>query len=422
MALTRRTLLAAGGLAATGALTACGSNTGRAPAKGSSQASAPTISSWYHKYGEDGVEAAVKSWAAEYPSARVSVNWVLADYEKSLAAALLTPSAPDTFENANGPTLDMIKAGQVVDVTDIIGPSKAQFTPTVLARMTYQDKIWAVPQTVDTQLLYYRKSVLAAHGLQPPKTLEDLTHVAATIATPQMGGFFAGQDGGISVLGLPLMWSTGLSELNAENTKSTFNDPALYAAIAAFKTLFDSPGMLKSASADWSDASPFINGEAAMQWGGLWDLTKVLDAHGDDVGVCPFPAAGPTGKQVVPFGAFSACVSAKSANMAAAKNYVKWLWVDSEEKQVEFSNGFGVHIPAKPALFSKATKVASGPGAAAAKFVTDLGRSNALFWTAAAADAYSTAVSNVVKNDADPAAEFKMASEKVDAELRRVNG
>lgn len=422
MALTRRTLFTVGGLAATGALAACGSNNGRSPAPGGGDATAPTISSWYHKYGEDGVEAAVKKWAAAYPSAKVNVNWVLADYEKSLSAALLTPTAPDVFENANGPTLDMIKAGQVVDVTDVIGPAKAQFTPTVLARMAYQDKIWAVPQTVDTQLLYYRKSALAARGLQPPATLEELTHVAATIATPEMGGFFAGQDGGVSVLGLPLLWSAGLSELSADNKKATFNDPALYATITAFKTLFDSPGMVKSASADWSDASPFINGETAMQWGGLWDLTKVLDAHSDDVGVCPFPASGATGKQVVPFGAFSACVLAKSAHVTAAKNYVKWLWVDSDDKQVEFSNAFGVHIPAKPALFSKATKVAYGPGADAAKFVTDLGRSNALFWTAASAEAYSTAVSNVVKNGADPAAEFKAASDKVDAELRRVNG
>ncbi len=427
MALSRRTLLTVGGgLAATTTLAACGSNTGRSPAPaasgGSSSGAKPTISSWYHQYGEDGVEAALKKWAGEYPSAKVDVNWVLSDYDKALSAALLTPTAPDVFENANGPTLDMIKAGQVTDVTDVVGAAKAQFTPPVLARMTYQDKIWAVPQTVDMQLLYYRKSALAAKNVQPPTTLEELNHVANSVATPQMGGFFAGQDGGIGVLGLLLMWAAGLSEMNDTFTQATFNDPALYASVAQFKQLFDSPGMVKSASADWSDASPFINGETAMQWGGLWDLTKVIAAHGDDVGVLPFPGSGATGKQVVPFGAFSACVSAKSTNVTVAKNFVKWLWVDSDDKQVEFSDAFGVHIPAKPALYDKASKVASGPGADAAKFVTDLGRSNALFWTSASGEAYSTALSNVVKNGADPAKEFGAAATKVDAELKRVNG
>ena len=423
MALSRRTLFTVGGgLTATAALTACGSNTGRsaAPTAGASGAQ-PTIASWYHKYGEEGVEETLKQWAADYPSATVDVTVVPADYEKALAAALLTPTAPDVFEYANGPTLDMIKAGQVADVTDAVGTARSQFTPTVLARMTYQDKIWAVPQTVDMQLLYYRKSALAAKNLQPPATLEELTHVANSVATPEMGGFFAGQDGGVGVLGLLLIWAAGLSEINATNTAATFNDPALYSCVAQYKTLFDSPGMVKSASADWSDASPFINGETAMQWGGLWDLTKVLAAHGDDVGVLPFPASGTTGTKVVPFGAYSACVSAQSPHLTVAKNFVKWLWVDSDDRQVEFSNSFGVHLPAKPALLPRATKVAAGAGKDAASFVTDFGRANALFWTSGSGDAYAAALSNVVKNGADPAAEFGAAATKVNAELARVN-
>ena len=423
MALSRRTLFTVGGgLTATAALTACGSNTGRsaAPTAGASGAQ-PTIASWYHKYGEEGVEETLKQWAADYPSATVDVTVVPADYEKALAAALLTPTAPDVFEYANGPTLDMIKAGQVADVTDAVGTARSQFTPTVLARMTYQDKIWAVPQTVDMQLLYYRKSALAAKNLQPPATLEELTHVANSVATPEMGGFFAGQDGGVGVLGLPLISAAGLSEINATNTAATFNDPALYSCVAQYKTLFDSPGMVKSASADWSDASPFINGETAMQWGGLWDLTKVLAAHGDDVGVLPFPASGTTGTKVVPFGAYSACVSAQSPHLTVAKNFVKWLWVDSDDRQVEFSNSFGVHLPAKPALLPRATKVADGAGKDAASFVTDFGRANALFWTSGSGDAYAAALSNVVKNGADPAAEFGAAATKVNAELARVN-
>ena len=89
MALSRRTLFTVGGgLTATAALTA----------------------SWDHKYGEEGVEETLKQWAADYPSATVDVTVVPADYEKALAAALLTPTAPDVFEYANGPTLDQLYA------------------------------------------------------------------------------------------------------------------------------------------------------------------------------------------------------------------------------------------------------------------------------------------------------------------------
>ncbi|MDN5570051.1 MAG: extracellular solute-binding protein, partial [Propionibacteriaceae bacterium] len=346
--------------------------------------------------------------------------WVLSNYEDALAAALLTPTAPDVFEYANGPTLDMIKAGQVADVTETLGDAGAEFTPSVLARMTYDDKIWAIPQTVDMQLLYYRRSALSEAGVQPPTTLEQLATVAEAVAGGSFGGFYAGQDGGIGVLGLLLMWASGANEFNEARTEAAFNTPALHAAVAQYKALFDSPGMVKAASADWSDASPFNNGECALQWGGLWDLPKVTAAHGDDVGVLPFPAAG--GDPVVPFGAFSACVSAASANPDVAQQYVRWLWVDSDDKQVEFSNAFGTHIPAKPSLFSRASQVASGPGAEAAAFVTDHGRANALFWTSACGQAYSTALSNVVLNGADAAAEFGAAEQSVNAELARING
>lgn len=425
MALTRRTLLAlSGGLAATATLAACGTNTGRTTssptAATSGDASLPSLAQWYHQYGEDGVEDAVRSWAAEFDGANVDVNWVLSNYEDALAAALLTPTAPDVFEYANGPTLDMIKAGQVTDLTEILGDAGAEFTPSVLARMTYDNKIWAIPQTVDMQLLYYRRSALSDAGVQPPTTLEELTTVAQAVASGDLGGFYAGQDGGVGVLGLLLMWASGANEFNDERTQAAFNTPALHEAVAQYKALFDSPGMVKAASADWSDASPFINGECALQWGGLWDLPKVMDAHGDDVGVLPFPAAG--GEPVVPFGAFSACVSAASANPDVAQQYVRWLWVDSEDKQVEFSNSFGTHIPAKPSLFSRASQVASGAGAEAAAFVTDHGRANNLFWTSACGQAYSTALSNVVLNGADAAAEFGAAAQAVDAELARVNG
>ena len=59
--LTRRSLFALGGAAAvTGALAACGSNTGREPAAtggASGGGSGATINQWYHQYGEAGTAA-----------------------------------------------------------------------------------------------------------------------------------------------------------------------------------------------------------------------------------------------------------------------------------------------------------------------------------------------------------------------------
>lgn len=426
MSISRRHLITlAGGVAATAGLAACGTNTGRTSTGSttpSATGSAATVAVWYHKYGEDGVEAAVKKWAADYKAAQVSVNWYTGDYDKSVPAALLTASGPDVFEYANGPTLDMIRAGQVVDLTDVVGSAKAAFTPTVLNRLTYQGKIWAVPQTVDMHLLYYRPSLLTKAGLQTPKTLAELATAANALKTADMGGFFAGNDGGLGVLGGFLIWASGLEQIDAAGTGAGFNVQPLYDAVAEFKKLYDSAGMLKSASTEWYDATPFINGETAMQWGGLWDMNKVAAKWGTDFAVIPFPAIGASGRQVVPFGAYSACVSAKAKDVAAAKAWVKAIWVDDSAKEIQFANDFGTHIPAKPALFAQASKVASGPGADAAKYVTDFGHVDDIRWTGASSTAYSTALSNVIKSGADAKTEFTAAADKVAAELKRIAG
>ena len=65
MSISRRRLLGTGGsLALTGVLAAaCGSNTGR---ESDDSDGKPVIEQWYHQYGENGTEQAVKRYAAAY--------------------------------------------------------------------------------------------------------------------------------------------------------------------------------------------------------------------------------------------------------------------------------------------------------------------------------------------------------------------
>jgi multiple sugar transport system substrate-binding protein len=410
-------------------LVGCGSNSGRPPAgassSGASSASGgpkPALSQWYHEYGEDGVEAAVKRYAAAYDQASVSVRWNPGDYDKLASASLLTANVPDVFEYANGPTLDMIRAGQVVDLTDVVGDAAAQFSKPVLAATSWEGRIWGIPQTVDMQMLYYRKSVLAKAGVAPPTTLAELTTAAKAVATKDMGGFFAGNDGGIATLAQMLVWSAGLEQLDADSTGIGFDNADGYAAFAAYRDLATSGGLLRSASADWFDAAPLTNGETAMQWTGLWTLPDVQDKLGDDFGVLPFPAIGANGRQSVPFGAYASCVAAKGKDPAAASAFARWLWVDQEADQVDFSNAYGTHIPAKPALVGKADKLATGPGAEAATFVDQLGHAPSKLWTPATSNAFVAALTRVVTKNADPRTEIGRVAATAKTEIARAKG
>ena len=181
MNLNRRHLFAAaGGLAAAATLAACGSNDGGlgGSSNPSSNGSGATLTQWYHEYGEPGVKEAVEKYAAAYDKAKVTAVWNPGEYAKKLGSALLTNDVPDVFESEQGASLDMIKQGQVADLTDIVKPVESQFSPAVMKRFKFDDKYYAIPQVIDMQLLYYRKSVLEKAGVQPPKTFAELVDAA----------------------------------------------------------------------------------------------------------------------------------------------------------------------------------------------------------------------------------------------------
>jgi multiple sugar transport system substrate-binding protein len=418
----RRKFLAVGGGLAALAVAGCGSNTGRS-SSGSSSGGKPTLAQWYHQYGEAGTQQAVEKYAKEYSDATVTVQWSPGDYDKKTASALLTDGGPDVFEYGNGPTIDMIKGGQVVDLSDLLGDAKSDFTPSLISRLTYQGKLYGIPQVTDMQLLVYRKSLLSAAGIQPPQTVDELLAAAKKLTTDKVKGLFVGNDGGVGILGGPALWSAGLDYLTEDN-QFGFDDPAAVESLRKLRELFTSKSLLLGAPTDWSDPSAFTQGLTAMQFTGLWTFPQIQKAFPDDFGVLPWPKLNATtGAPSVPVGAYASAVSAKSKNVDAAKKFVKWLWVDQTDKQLDWAQSYGFHIPARKSLVAKADKLKSGPAADAAKFVNENGHAQTpLLWTSKSGTAYSDALNRIIKNGSDPATELKAVKAVVEAELKRIAG
>ncbi|MCA1221060.1 ABC transporter substrate-binding protein [Streptomyces sp. 8L] len=414
MTISRRTVLATA--AAMGLLTACGSNTGRG--QGGSGGSGPDLAQWYHQYGEAGTEQAVERYAAAYKKAHVTVQWRPGNYDEQTAAALLTDSGPDVFE-VNGPTLDQIQGKQVLDLTGLFEGVKDDFNPAVLAPKTHDGRIWAIPQVIDMQMLYYRKSLLADAGVRPPATLDELIDAAKALTTKKTKGLFLGNDGGAGVLGGTPLYAAGL-ELVTPGGEVGFDDPAAARALGKIHQLYAGKSLLLGAPADWSDPSAFVQGLTAMQWCGLWALPVVEKALGDDFGVLPFPADGTGAKPAVPVGAYGAAVSARSTHQEAAKDFLKWLWIERTDYQEDFALSYGFHIPARLSLARKAAKLREGAAADAVRYTTDYGYAQPLLWTPASQTAYQDALSNIIKDGADPDSELRTVVRKVSAELARV--
>lgn len=424
--LSRRRLLTLGGVGALGAtLAACGDNTGRGvtptPDGGSASGGArPSIAQWYHQYGEAGTQEAVERYAAEYDAADVTVSWKPGDYDQSTAASLLTDSGPDVFEYGNGPTIDMIRGDQVADLTDLFGDTLDDFTPSLIERMSYDGRIWAVPQVLDMQVLVYRKSLLEEAGVQPPQQIPELLAAAQELTRGDVKGLFLGNDGGAGLLGGPMLWAAGLDYLDGDRVG--FQDAGAAEALSVLRTLWTDETLLLGEAKDWFDAEAFISGRAAMQWTGLWTFPAISEALGDDFGAIPWPALE-GGAPSVPVGAYGACVSTRAADVEAAKAFVRWLWIEQTDKQLDFATAYGFHVPSRVSLIPEADVLSSGPAADAASYVKEFGHAQTpLLWTPRSATAWSDMMSRIVRDGADPQSELDALVPIVEDELERVTG
>lgn len=407
--ISRRRLLSLAGASAL--LAACGSNTGR----GGNGA----LQQWYHAYGEPGVQQAVERYAKAYSKTPVDVQWNPGDYDSKLATSLLSDGGPDVFEST--PQLSSVRAGQLVPLDDVFGDARSDFSESILATHTVDGKVYGVPQAVDMQMLFYRKSLFASAGVQPPSTVDELVDAARRLTTGSVKGLFAGNDGGGGVLGGPALWSAGLDYVR--DRQVGFDDPLAATAIGKLRELYTSGSLLLGAVKDWAEPDAFVQGLVAMQWTGLWAVPAVVKALGDDFGVLPFPALGSSGKPSVPVGAFGAMVNAKSKRIDEAKDFVRWLWIEKTEYQEDFNLSYGFHIPPRKSISEKASKLTSGAAADAVKFVRDNAKaSNPPDWTSVMRTAFNDAVSRVVRDGAPADAELKTAAGVARDELKRLYG
>jgi multiple sugar transport system substrate-binding protein len=414
--LNRRDVLTAAGVIALGAaMAACGSNTGR-PSGGST---GPTLSHWYHQYGEPGVEQAVRRYANHYPRARVRVQWRPGDYDRETATALLTDTGPDVFET-DGPTIDQIRAGQVVDLSEAIGGASGDFNPVFLSTRTYRGKVYAIPQVADMQLLYYRKSMLASARIEPPRSLDALVTAARGLTTDEVKGLFLGNDGGAGALSSIPVYAAGFP-LVTDSEAVGFSAASVAPTAAKLHRLYADGSLLLGAPTDWSNPAAFTQGLTAMQWSGLWALPQIAAALGDDFGILPFPPDGPTGRPVVPVGAYGCAVNARSPHRDLAVDYARWLWVERLDYQRDFALTYGLHLPARMSIGRDAARLASGTNRDAVTLSMSYGQPAwPLLMTTRAKTALQDALTRIIQSGADPVAELSTTVRTIESELARV--
>lgn len=384
------------------------------------------LTQWYHQYGEEGTQQAAQRYAEEYtkvnPNVEVEMVWQPGDYEGAeLPAALLTDEGPDVYEGH--PTVAMVKAGQIEPLDDLFTEEvKQDFHPNNLAVNTIDGKIYAVKMIDDMGLLYYRKSMLSEAGINPPQTMDEVIAAATALDTGRVKGLFLGNDGGIAALNVLAPQSAGTDFIDPATNKIILDPARTALAFQKLKEINDSGALLIGAPTDWWDPSAFNQGLAAMQWTGLWAMPAILAAHGDDVGVLPWPKLDDQGTPVTFWAGWSEMVNPRgqNKNVAEAKKFVKWLWIDKTDLQQDWSLSYGFHVPPKQSAAAAAEPLKTGPAAEAVGFLNQYGKILPPQWTAAMGTMLNDSIANIIRNGADATAEVTSLIGKLQAELDAV--
>jgi multiple sugar transport system substrate-binding protein len=412
---SRRSLFrAAAGMAAAGTLAACGGNNGR----GGGSGSGTRLTQMFHAYGEAGTEQAIKKYAAAYKDANVTTQWITsADYESKLFATLLTKSAPDLFEFH--PQIQMVKSGQVADLSDLIDPVKDDFNPADIKSHTVDGKIYGVRMIDDPQFFFYRPSLFEKAGVKVPETLDELIEAAAKLTTGKVKGLYLGND--LHAIISPLIWSAGADTLDDKN-QIAYHTDGVVEGLKKLRKLFTSGDLLLGAPTDFWDPSSLNQGLCAIQFCGMWAMPQFQKALGDDLGIFPFPKTIDSGKQSVYNGGWSMFVNAKGDNVDAAKEYVKWLWIDQKKYQEDWATSYGFHIPPRTSIAASATKLKSGLPAEGVKLFNEFGHFDNIGWTQAMIQGTWDLLANCVRKDGDPEKALDQCDKTVNRELKKLFG
>ncbi|MGN8050914.1 sugar ABC transporter substrate-binding protein [Curtobacterium sp. 22159] len=204
---------------------------------------------------------------------------------------------PDVLMLDNPDLQQIAETGALSPLTDY-GISTDGYAKGVLQAGTYKGKVYGLAPTVNTIALFYDKKKLAAAGITPPKTWDELKTDAAKLTSGSQYGFAV--DANATYEGtwqfLPFMWSNGGDEKDIATAKTA-------EALTLWKDLVDDGSMSKSVL-NWTQADvndQFMAGKAAMMINGPWQI-PALKQSGIDYGIAQIPVQSAGDTAVAPLG------------------------------------------------------------------------------------------------------------------------
>ncbi|MBP5151693.1 MAG: extracellular solute-binding protein, partial [Lachnospiraceae bacterium] len=133
---------------------------------------------------------------------------------------------------------------QVYDLSQMEGfeEVKAQFVPATLTPYEYMGGTFAIPETMNFNVLFYRKDILAQNGIDLPNTRADLYDYVLPALYQQRLEFYFGRDF------TQFLFQNGGDFYTEDGMRSALDTPEAYQAFKEYTELFTNYGVPKTAN------------------------------------------------------------------------------------------------------------------------------------------------------------------------------
>lgn len=325
-------------------------------ASGEANGKPVVVKAWFHQYGEKQSLEFLQQWTEEYNQSqnKIKVDLTIVaggsnDYSNKLNTAFASGEGPDIFELSASDFVKFQGAGIVAPLDDLLTSDlKADIAPNLLAPYTVENKLYAIPFALDAFGLFYDKDVLSKANVEPPKTFDELKAAAKKLTTDNMKGLIMSPNPGgyQNAEFYPFLWNAGSDVLDATNKASVFGGEGTVKALSLYREMMKDGSIPKQLETDSWDIQYLLNGQGAMQLSGVW-TTPQIESSGKNIGLVPYPAVEAGGVQTTVLGGWSMMANANSENLDAAKEVVRWLWLDNPQRMADFNTIGTFHLPTR---------------------------------------------------------------------------
>jgi len=308
-----------------------------APAATEAPAAEPIEVTFWHAYGtgsaeETALAAILEQAAVDMPQYKINVlqvpfNDIFTKYDTDVAAG----GGPDMFVAPNDNLGGQVRAGTILDITDIAAGKLGDYSELSQGGMMYEGKLYGIPESLKAVVFWYNTDLLP----EAPATTDDLkalmeagTPVSISYGCYHHWGFFG---------------SYGAQVFDGDFNFVTdeANQAKMTEAISYLNDLYQISKANSWPKNDSDGLAPFTEGTVAAITNGNWAMGDYRTALGDKLAVAPIPA-GPGGTSNPLLGVDGYYFNPNSENAEAAVEVA--LYLTNAAAQTSMMNDAG-HVP-----------------------------------------------------------------------------